>query len=231
MALTLEVLAGGREQSEVKPPDRPLRIALSTRPATFLAQLDPVVEKAVRATAKVLGDAGHTVVEADPPYPVTLANNVLRNWAAGVAQDAARLQQRDLEPRTRTMARIGRRLGPAPAKAMADWRSRATAWFERFDIAVMPTVAKPSIPAGVWMGRGLVSTMLSQIRAYPYAAPWNIAGFPGLAVPAGFAPDGVPTSVQLVAPAGGDGLLLSVAAQLENLQPWPRFGGASGTAH
>jgi amidase len=32
----------------------------------------------------------------------------------------------------------------------------------------------------------------------------------------------MPLSVQLVAPEGGEGLLLSVARQLESLRPWAR---------
>jgi amidase len=54
------------------------------------------------------------------------------------------------------------------------------------------------------------------------AAPWNLAGWPAIAVPAGLHPNGTPLSVQLVARPGGESLLLSIAAQLEQLRPWAR---------
>jgi amidase len=41
-------------------------------------------------------------------------------------------------------------------------------------------------------------------------------------VPAGLHPNGTPLSVQLVARPGGESLLLAIAAQLEQLRPWPR---------
>jgi amidase len=66
--------------------------------------------------------------------------------------------------------------------------------------------------------------MQANIRYAPFAAPWNIAGFPAIAVPAGVHPTaGTPLSVQLVAAPGGEALLLGVAALLERLRPWRRI--------
>ncbi|MBI4410712.1 MAG: amidase, partial [Gemmatimonadetes bacterium] len=59
-------------------------------------------------------------------------------------------------------------------------------------------------------------------RYAPFAAPWNFAGFPAAAVPAGMHSSGLPLSVQLVTAPGGEALLLSVAKYLENLRPWRR---------
>jgi amidase len=39
-------------------------------------------------------------------------------------------------------------------------------------------------------------------------------------VPAGFAADGMPLAVQLIAPPGEEGRILSLAAQLEAERPW-----------
>jgi amidase len=43
-----------------------------------------------------------------------------------------------------------------------------------------------------------------------------------MVVPAGLDPRGLLLAVQLVAPPGNEARLLSVAAQLETLRPWPR---------
>ena len=222
-ALMIDVLGGSTTFRDVMMPAKKLRIAVSMKPPTFLASLEQAIRDAVNASAATLREAGHSVSESDPPYPLSLPNNVLRLWAAGVAQDVQNLDRSNLEKRTQTMVRLGRLLGPAPPKALERWAAAASSWFRNFDVAVMPCVAHTSIPAGVWYGRGFVSTVLQQIRALPYTAPWNVAGFPAASVPAGMGPDGVPLSVQVVAPAGGDALVLSVAAQLEQLRPWPRL--------
>ena len=57
-------------------------------------------------------------------------------------------------------------------------------------------------------------------RFYPYCAAWNHLGCPAAAVPAGFHSDGLPLSVQLIAPHGEEGRLLSLAAQIEAERPW-----------
>lgn len=129
----------------------------------------------------------------------------------------------DLEKRTQTMIRIGRRIGPASRQVMGRWAAKPSDWFHEFDIALMPCVAKPSIPAGGWTGRGFVSTALDQIRALPYAAPWNVAGFPAASIPAGKGSDGVPLSVQIVAPTNGEAMILALALQLERMRPWERL--------
>lgn len=221
--LMIDVLGGTNTLRDVMMPAKKLRIALSFKPPTFLASLAPAVRDAVTRSASALREAGHVVTESDPPYPLTVANDVLRLWAAGVAEDVETLDWSSLEKRTRTMVRLGRAIGPAPSRVLEAWRSSAASWFRDFDVALLPCVAQTSIPAGGWYGRGLISTLLAQIRALPYAAPWSVTGFPAASVPAGIGPDGVPLSVQLVAPAGGDALVLSVAAQLEQLRPWPRF--------
>jgi amidase len=65
--------------------------------------------------------------------------------------------------------------------------------------------------------------MRSLTRWAPFAAAWNIAGFPAMSVPAGVHPTaGTPMSVQLVARPGREATLLSLAATIEKLRPWAR---------
>jgi amidase len=62
----------------------------------------------------------------------------------------------------------------------------------------------------------------------PFAAPWNLAGFPAASVPVGLHPSGMPMALQLVGPPGAEGLVLQVAKQLESLRPWPRHAPLAG---
>ena len=56
----------------------------------------------------------------------------------------------------------------------------------------------------------------------PFAAPWNVAGWPAMSVPTGNDSAGTPLAVQLVGPPGSESTLLAVARQLETAQPWRR---------
>ena len=54
----------------------------------------------------------------------------------------------------------------------------------------------------------------------PYTQLANLTGRPAISVPLHWTKAGVPLGVQLVGRLGADGLLLQVAAQLEEAQPW-----------
>jgi amidase len=54
----------------------------------------------------------------------------------------------------------------------------------------------------------------------PYTQLANITGRPAISVPLHWTPAGLPLGVQFVAPLGGEGLLLRLAAQLEAAHPW-----------
>ena len=70
------------------------------------------------------------------------------------------------------------------------------------------------------------------ISACPYAWPWNVLGWPGVNVPAGLTPDGLPIGAQLLGPASSEPLLISLAAQLEGVERWadraPDLAGTTG---
>jgi amidase len=63
----------------------------------------------------------------------------------------------------------------------------------------------------------------SNLRYAPFAAPWNVLGWPAVSVPAGLSPDGLPLGVQLVGRPGSEATLLGLAAELERARPWPRI--------
>ena len=48
-----------------------------------------------------------------------------------------------------------------------------------------------------------------------FTVPANLAGLPALSIPCGATSDGLPIGVQLIAPAGREDLLLSIARALE----------------
>jgi amidase len=98
-------------------------------------------------------------------------------------------------------------------------RAHAVEWFAHngFDVLVTPAAAGPP-PAGVtWSRTGFRDNLRASARAAAFTAPWGLVGLPALVVPVGTRGDGLPASVQLVAPPGKTALLFDLAAQLSDI--------------
>jgi amidase len=224
-ALLLSVMAGRPELAAVGEPGR-IRVAVSTSaPAPFIP-VDKHWAAATRETGALLRAAGHHVSASNPPYGQLVAPSEVVRWVAGTELDARTLVDRSrMERRTRHHAALGRlalRAGFPHERGRERWRRQAGRFFADHDVLVTPALAQPPIAAAAWGKRGWVANLLANIRYAPFAAPWNLAGWPAMVVPAGMHPAGTPLSVQLVTRPGGEALLLSVARQLEAVRPWPR---------
>ncbi len=224
-ALVLSVLADRPELAELAEPGR-VRVAVSVRSPAAGMPVDRTWAAAAREAGRVLGSAGHTVRQANPPYNLTLTASGLARWFAGAELDARLLADRSrLEPRVRRHAALGRlilRAGFPRAAGRAKWQARVDAFFADHDVLVTPALGQSPPRSIEWGKRGWLANVLVNARYAPFAAPWNVAGWPAICVPTGVGADGLPRAVQLVARPGGEALLLSVAAQLEALRPWAR---------
>jgi amidase len=67
---------------------------------------------------------------------------------------------------------------------------------------------------------GGLGTDRTMIAACPVTWPWNVLGWPSVNVPAGFTSEGLPIGVQLMGPANSEGMLISLAAELEAVCGW-----------
>ncbi|MEU6655593.1 amidase [Streptomyces sp. NPDC046900] len=203
-----------------------LRIALSLKaPFTALpTQLDPRVRERVRALAERLAALGHVVEEAEPRYgQIGLA--FVPRATAGIAERVRDVPHPDLlDRRTRDAARLGRLLGGAPLRvarrAEAALHRRVGALFATYDVILAPTTAAPPPRIGTLAQMNGWNTDRAMIAACPYAWPWNVLGWPGVNVPAGFVDGGLPVGAQLLGPADSEPLLVSLAAQLEADLAW-----------
>jgi amidase len=252
-ALLLDAVSGAHagDRHVPDPPEAPfaevarraepgrLRIALSfaipfsAAPAT----LDARVRAAVTRLAGVLEGLGHDVVEADPRYGLIGATFIprsmvgLRDWSRRVPDIGL------LDERTRHNVALGRWVGgPLLAAARAlekPFRARVGRIFERADVVLAPTTAQPPLPIGSIDGLGGWATDKVIVGACPYAWPWNVLGWPGVNVPAGLTPEGLPIGAQLLGPEGTEARLIGLAAQLEGVERWferrpPYVAGARG---
>ncbi|MBG0827489.1 amidase [Planomonospora sp. ID67723] len=203
-----------------------LRIAVAPRPLPPGFAVDREFQEAVTGAARVLGEAGHTVVEHGARLPVWLGSAAVATWFALAREDTAGLDRRKLERRTRALARAGRVLGAFGmdgAKGRDRWRANgADQWFGDADVLVSPTLAMIPPHAERWGRRGLLRNARVNLTYAPATAAWNVAGWPAMTIPYGRHSSGLPIGVQLVAAPGGETQLLTLAAQLEAASPWPR---------
>jgi amidase len=237
-ALWLDVVSGGSAEDEAPPPpDRPfveaaksspgqLRVGYSTQAPRAL--LPPTVsdeaKQAVTDGAELLSSLGHEVSPRDPDWG-GIGDTISARFLKGVSETVAEVPHPErLESRTRGFGRLGKILPEALyEKAIArrpTEQARINAIFDSIDVLVMPVMGGTALPVRRWEGKGALQTVLGMSRFYPYCVPWNHLGNPAMAVPAGFSPEGMPLSIQVIGRPGAEATLLSLAAQIEAERPW-----------
>ena len=227
-ALLLDVVAGTgqRYQRAARGELGPLRVGVSFD-HPFLGRPvrpDPEITDLVRDVAATLAQAGHHVTDVSVDHGVS-GPGFLPRSLVGVHAWTQRVADRSrLDGRTRENARIGSVLrGPALAAAMrARARARRTVGraFQQVDVLLAPTTATPPPEIGAFDDLSGWRTDLTMATACPYTFAWNVLGWPGVDVPAGRTAAGLPIGVQLLGPAGAEGGLVALAAQLEQLRRW-----------
>lgn len=184
--------------------------------------------EAIEGFAERLTELGHTIVRTDPDYGLVGPTIVARGEAAVEQWLAAHGEDRgSLEPRTRAAARIGKALQGMPLRlarnAEPGLRRRVGRVFERCDVVLTPTTAKPPPRIGALDGRGYWKTGNTASATCPFAFAWNVVGWPGISVPAGFTSTGLPIGAQLLGRESDETTLLSLAGQIERAEGgWPR---------
>jgi amidase len=207
-----------------KPP--PLRIAISTAlPPTVRVSPDAEQLAAVANASEALREVGHTVFDRDFDWGVTIGNRVLARFLRGTADKAAEVGHPErLSRRARGLVRIGRAVRPgmaaSAARAAADDAQQLNAIFSDADVVMTPMFTRRPPRVREYEGKPAPYTLAGMVRFVPYEGAFNHTGQPAIAVPAGFADDGFPLSVQLVGPPDSEPLLLAVAAQLEAVRDW-----------
>lgn len=124
-----------------------------------------------------------------------------------------------------------------------DHERRLTTFFESYDLLLTPTLATPPPTIGEFdlpvplqrVADVLLKTRTARVLRFtnivddmvdknlgwvPYTQLANITGRPAISLPLHWTAEGLPLGVQFVAPLAGEGLLLKLAAQLEEAMPW-----------
>lgn len=175
----------------------------------------------VEATVRRLEAMGHHVAEVD--LPLTGWNEVFgplvldeERRERGHLLDAPGVTLTDYVRRTLEAAKQLDAAAVDVARLRHGlYRQRIAALFEHHDLIVTPSTAVPAFPLGkrpLEIDGNSVDWLWG---AFPFTSPFNVAGTPALSLPCGFADDGMPVGVQLVAAEGRDGFLMDIAEDLE----------------
>jgi amidase len=240
-AAVLDVISGPDPRSwyNAPPPDRSfaaqaaaapgrLRVRYATKPPLDIP-VDPACAAAVEATAAALAEAGHDVAEGalDIPDIDGMIAVFTTLWNTGSARipglDAAKLEPLNAALRAQGEATSSIAYVEAVLTAQAVTRELVGRMADEADVLLMPTMACLPPPVGaVWEGTD-DDPMMALLNCYPMAvltSLWNVTGLPAISLPVHQSPDGLPVGVQLVGGPWQDGLLLQVAAQVEQALPW-----------
>lgn len=217
-----------------RPVDRPLRIGLMLDSPTTSAT-DDATRQATLDLAALLERLGHHVEPYDAPIPPTFEQDFIDYWCAlaMLASDTGRLLygknfDRDrLEPITVGLAGAGRkRLWRAPVYLARLARSKRTyaAAMADLDLLLTPTLSHTTPQLG-YLDPGMVwEECFARVRDYCGFTPLaNATGSPAISLPTGRTDEGLPVGVMLSGKHGADALLLEVALQIEQAQPFARI--------
>lgn len=210
-----------------------LSIAFSTAALASPHPIEPECAEAVRAAARLCENLGHMVEEADPPYDagVGVAGGYCTGagTAAGLDTEAARrgrpIEQGEVEPLTWAMYQRGKAIaGTDYVRGLSTvhaYGRQMAAFHQRFDVLIMSTLGTPAIPIGHLTETGRGEDYAERLFAFmPNTQAFNISGQPAITLPLAWSRSGLPIGVQFVAPIGAEAVLLQLAAQLEQAQPW-----------
>jgi len=225
--------------AELAVPPKPLKIAFATRHINVQGGVEdshPDCVAAVRYAARLLADLGHHVEPADIPetHDPEFVPRFLTLWFVGVSTRIDEVSQLigravtpdEVEPLTWALSELGRMI-KAPSYAAAwTWihgiTRKISAFFERYDLWLTPTVTSPPMPLGTFASNGddPLEGIMNAGDFAPFTALFNATGQPACSVPLFHNGEGLPIGVQLAAAYGREDLLLRTAAQLESVQPF-----------
>ncbi|WP_181700117.1 amidase [Nocardia sp. GTS18] len=216
------------------PSARRLRIGVVTADV-FGRPVHPDNRAVLDSAVHVFAGLGHEIVakrlEVDPRF----VDDFKQYWAVMAAAmtlsfrlgHRGRFDARKLDPFTTGLIGMAKR-NPLGSAAAA-WRLRAgTAAYDRhfadIDVMLSPVLSHPAPRISELAPDQPFDDLFAKLVDYVGFTPLNnVGGGPGISLPHGLLPTGLPGSVQLAAPRGAERTLLDLAYQLEAASPFPRI--------
>jgi amidase len=199
--------------------------------------VDDEVTAATQSVGKLLESLGHHVEAAWPKAleDKTLGSKFGAMWSANVGISKRRfedqlgrpLEEHELEPMNRVQSEFANHFSAIDyalalsgiaqhRRAMHSW------WHEGWDLLLTPTVAELPLKLGTIVNDpdNPMSPMRRAGEFVPFTPPFNTSGQPAISLPLEWTAEGLPVGVQLVAAYGREDVLIRIASQLEQANPW-----------
>ena len=224
----------GTFEAAIAAPPPSLRIAVWDGSADGI-ELDATARGALDAAVALCEQLGHRLEEADlpvrrgmgGPQGVITSSNIAALMVRREAQCGRPPGPDDLEPVAASLAAQGAKFtGPDYAQAVLDSHlmgRRMGAYHESgIDLVLTPTLARVPPPLGELVAtEDNVAEWGARQGAYsPFCAMANATGQPAMSVPLHWDDQGLTVGSHFIAPFGAEALLLRLAAQLEQAQPF-----------
>jgi len=183
------------------------------------APVDPQVALLVARAAKLLAGEFASAQAATLELPDAEATyiTILSAGTAMMADDYSPERRSLMEPALQELVRVGRTVSgqdyaTAYHRTRGGYINRLRALFQRFDVLVLPTMPCTAFP----LYNDYPGPQNRGWRAdwTPFTFPFNLMGLPAMTMPCGLDAAGLPVGVQLVAPWGGETMLIRAAAAL-----------------
>jgi aspartyl-tRNA(Asn)/glutamyl-tRNA(Gln) amidotransferase subunit A len=192
-----------------------LRVGVVQSP--YWEDLDADVETVCRGA---LADAGCAQTELELPFAELAAPAGAVRLSAELGVAVPDIVVRELDPITRGLLQYGalqtaRRLVRADRVRARLRRSLVDAFMD-CDLLAWPTNPAPAPPIEAPVLQLPSGPALPDAPNVRQAILANLTGVPGVSVPAGFHPSGLPIGLQLLAPWGEESRLLDVAQRIED---------------
>jgi amidase len=212
----------------------PLRVGMMLHPGVAV-DLDPQAERATRDAASLLESLGHHVEQVDAPVQFEQLIDMFTDlWAAmvslgvmfGELVSGRQATDENIEPLTMALHRRGLETGSSHYLRSLTLLQRvargAVEWSSQWDLVLTPALAKRPLRIGELdtCAPDPMATFRASSEFTPFTPFVNVTGQPAISLPMYEGDDGLPLAVQLIGRPVSEGLLLSVAAQLEAEQRW-----------
>ncbi len=200
-ARMLEALAPGFERAE------PISLAEVEVGVAWLEHAEPLVRTRLESAAELFPRRRAVTF----PFPEGVGAVFMREVAEshrGLFPERAEAYGENVRSKLERCVAVTDAELEAGRRSLEEYRERAAAAFEGIDLLLTPTLAFVAPPA-VEDDREIREAVIR------FTYPFNALGWPALALPCGPAEDGLPASLQLVAPAGEDARAIAAGALLE----------------
>jgi amidase len=195
-------------------PTGTLRVGFAIDISPF-GTVDAVCEQAIRETVQRIEHLGHPVEPIALDFS-DLVEPLTAVWQAGVDVGIPRFFLGRLNRWLLKQSRS--RSGGMYLRSVMQMQTiarRIVAQLDSVDILVFPTFMHHTIRVGEWANLRPAKAFEKIVNWVAPCPPFNATGQPSIALPTGFAPNGLPVGVQLIGRPAQEATLLSLAAQLE----------------